>query len=347
MTLQTADSAVRAAPLKGFTRLTVGAIRREADAVVSLLLSDPDGGALPVWEPGAHVDVLFANGILRQYSLCSDPAERTAWRVAVLREQASRGGSSYVHEVLRAGDTVEVRGPKDNFRGTAGAGEKVFIAGGIGITPLLPMIREANAAGEPWRLLYLGAGVRSMAFLEELAALDPAGEKVRVHAKDQHGGLELADYLAAVAADATVHACGPSRLLAELRAAHAAGTLPHLRFEDFGAEDSDVSAADADAGAPDGGPAVGPDDSPFVVETADGLEIDVAAGETILDALQRAGVPALNSCRKGTCGTCETVVLEGIPDHRDDILGDEERALNETMMICVSRCHGERLVLDI
>ncbi|MBO1269201.1 oxidoreductase [Arthrobacter sp. PO-11] len=328
----------------------VSGIRREADAVVSLLLSEPDGGALPAWVPGAHVDVLFANGILRQYSLCSDPADRTALRVAVLREQASRGGSSYVHEVLRAGDTVEVRGPKDNFRGTAGAGEKVFIAGGIGITPLLPMIREAHAAGEPWRLLYLGAGVRSMAFLEEIADMDPAEDRVRIHAKDQHGSLDLADYLdGGVAADATVYACGPSRLLAELRAAHAAGTLPHLRFEDFAADDSDAGppAADPDGGIPDGGPAAGPDDSPFVVETADGQEIAVAAGETILDALQRSGVPALNSCRKGTCGTCETVVLEGIPEHRDDILSDEERALNETMMICVSRCRGEKLVLDI
>lgn len=346
MTLRTADSAVRGTPRKGFTRLTVSAIRREADAVVSLLLSDPDGGPLPTWVPGAHVEVLFANGIVRQYSLCSNPAERNAWRVAVLREQASHGGSSYVHDVLRAGDTVEVRGPKDNFRGTAGVGEKVFIAGGIGITPLLPMIREAHAAGESWRLLYLGGSVGSMAFVAEITALDPAGERARIHAKDRDGGLDLATYLdgvaagRAVASDATVYACGPARLLAELRAAQAAGELQHLRFEDFGADDPD-------AGNPDAGSAPRADDAPFVVETADGQEIGVAAGETILDALQRSGVPALNSCRKGTCGTCETVVLEGIPDHRDDILSDEERASNETMMICVSRCRGERLVLDI
>ncbi len=346
MTLQTADSAVRAAPRKGFTRLLVSGIRREADAVVSLLLRDPDGGPLPPWVPGAHVDVLFANGILRQYSLCSDPADPTAWRVAVLREQASRGGSSYVHEALHAGDTVEVRGPKDNFRGTAGTGEKVFIAGGIGITPLLPMIRAAQGAGESWQLLYLGARLGSMAFLEEIVALDTSGDRTRIHAKDQHGSLDLTAYLGggAVAADATVYACGPSRLLAGLRAVQESGGLPYLMVEDFA---SGLSEANADGSDANAGPSLDGDDTAFLVETADGQEIEVAAGETILDALQRSGVPALNSCRKGSCGTCETSVLEGVPDHRDDILSDEERALNETMMICVSRCRGEKLVLDI
>jgi len=177
-----------------------------------------------------------------------------------------------------------------------------------------------------------------MAFLDELAAVDPDGTRTRIHAKDDAGLLDLAGYLAD-AGGAVVYACGPARLLSELRAAHAAGAVAGLVFEDFGAGSAET---------PDGGAsALGPDDSPFVVETADGQEINVAAGETILDALHRSGVPALNSCRKGTCGTCETVVLEGIPDHQDDILSEEERALNETMMICVSRCRGERLVLDI
>ncbi|MGY2746346.1 ferredoxin reductase [Arthrobacter sp. UYCu723] len=174
MTLQTADTARLSVPAsagKGFVRLTVSEVRREADGVLSLILSDPDGGALPAWEPGAHIDVLFANGILRQYSLCSDPAERYEWRIAVLREQSSRGGSRYVHESLKAGDVLDIRGPKNNFRGTPGSGEKVFIAGGIGITPLLPMIRTAHQNGESWRLLYLGRGLHSMAFVDELAVL--------------------------------------------------------------------------------------------------------------------------------------------------------------------------------
>jgi ferredoxin-NADP reductase len=324
----------------------VSGIRREADAVISLRLQDPDGASLPPWEPGAHIDVLFSNGILRQYSLCSDPADPTAWRIAVLREEASRGGSRYVHEVLQAGDTLEVRGPKDNFRGTAGTGEKMFIAGGIGITPLLPMIRRAQAAGESWQLLYLGARVGSMAFLAEIASLNPGGDRIRIHAKDKHGSLDLMDYLGSrvVATDTTVYACGPSRLLAGLRTVQEMGGLPNLMVEDFGSGSSEADTDDSDPTLP---PVVVPGDAPFVVETADGQEIDVAADETILDALQRSGVPALNSCRKGNCGTCETVILEGIPDHRDDILSDEERALNETMMICVSRCHGKRLILDI
>lgn len=360
MTLQATDAAkpgTATLAAKGFFQLVASELRTEADGVVSVILKDPDGGALPVWEPGAHVDVLFSNGMLRQYSLCSEPADRSTWRIAVLREQTSRGGSSFVHEVLRAGDVLDVRGPKNNFRGTAGSGEKLFIAGGIGITPLLPMIRAAIRAGEPWRLLYLGSNLRSMAFLDEIAGLDPVGHRTRIHAKEGSGALDLAGYLRSegLAADSTVYACGPPRLLSELRLAHEAGVVPQLLFEDFGQSEPD--AGTRPSGAVPGSAAPGGsgqesrnasgDNSPFVVETADGMEIDVAENETILDALQRSGVPALNSCRKGTCGTCETVVLDGIPDHRDEILSDEERASNETMMICVSRCRGERLVLEL
>lgn len=352
MTLQATDTARDASlPTKGFFRLAVSELRREAVGVVSVILRDPDGGALPEWEPGAHVDVLFANGTLRQYSLCSDSAERSAWRIAVLREQSSRGGSSYVHEVLRAGDVLDIRGPKNNFRGTPGAGDKVFIAGGIGITPLLPMIRAAHRAGEPWRLLYLGSSVQSMAFREEIAALDPGGDRTRIHAKEESGALDLTGHLReeGLAADSTVYACGPQRLLKELLSAHGAGAVPQLLFEEFGSDESDGGPGPRGSAAGDvntSGNLHG-DNTPFVVETADGMEIEIAPSETILDALQRSGVPALSSCRKGTCGTCETVVLDGIPDHRDEILSEEERAANETMMICVSRCRGERLVLEI
>lgn len=337
---------------KGFFQLTVSELRREADGVVSVILKDPDGGALPAWEPGAHVDVLFSIGMLRQYSLCSEPADRSAWRIAVLREQPSRGGSSFVHEVLRAGDVLDVRGPKNNFRGAAGSREKLFIAGGIGITPLLPMIRAAQIAGESWRLLYLGSDLHSMAFLDEIAGLDPAGTKTRIHAKEVSGALDLAEYLRSegLAAESTVYACGPPRLLSELRSAHEAGVVPQLLFEDFGHDAPDAGTGPGGSVSGGSGQEFGNaarDNSPFVVETADGIEISVAENETILDALQRSGVPALNSCRKGTCGTCETVVLAGMPDHRDEILSGEERASNETMMICVSRCRGERLVLEL
>ncbi|WP_120521138.1 PDR/VanB family oxidoreductase [Arthrobacter celericrescens] len=337
MTLQAAEAAAAA---KGFTRLTVGSVREEADGVVSVLLEDPDGGALPDWEPGAHIDVLLPNGLLRQYSLCSDPADNTGWRFAVLREADGRGGSTYIHDSLRPGDVVEVRGPKHNFQGSTPAqGVALYIAGGIGITPLLPMIRATESAGRPWRLLYLGRSLRSMAFLDELAALDPDGSRLRIHAKDESGALALPAYLAD-ATGAAVYACGPARLLDELRAAHAAGTVAGLVFEDFG-------GSPLPGETPDGGARGEAENAPFVVETADGTEVEVSAAESILDALHRAGVPALNSCRKGTCGTCETPVLDGIPEHRDGILSEEEREANDTMMICVSRCRGERLVLDL
>ena len=342
MTLQAADAAVLGAPpTSNLFPLAVRKIRAEAEGVVSLFLTDPHGDVLPAWEPGAHIDVLFGNGVLRQYSLCSDPTYRNEWRIAVLREPSSRGGSLYVHETLKAGDVLDIRGPKNNFRGTPGGGEKVFIAGGIGITPLLPMIQAEHISGKPWRLLYLGSTLRSMAFLAEVAALDPDGNRVQIHSKEESGVLDLGEYIraASLGADTTVYACGPQRMLTELRSAHAAGVVPHFIFEDFGSEHEEGDAEPGNSPAQN--------DTAFVVETADGTKIDVLADETILDALQRANIPALSSCRKGTCGTCETAVIDGTPDHRDAILNDQERAANETMMICVSRCFGDRLVLDI
>ncbi|WP_427015546.1 PDR/VanB family oxidoreductase [Pseudarthrobacter sp. P1] len=335
MTLQLASGPAVGVDPKAFFPVRVKELRPEAAGILSLGLERPDGGDLPEWTPGAHIDVQLPGGMLRQYSLCSDPADHTAWRVSVLLERAGRGGSSYVHERLRPGDVLQARGPRNNFAAVPGAGTVLFIAGGIGITPLLPMVRAAAARGADWRLLYLGAGRTSMAFLAELDGIGAAAERVRIHAKDESGPLSLDDYLAGAAPDGDVEvfACGPERLLLQLRAARACGAVAVLHSEDF-------SNAPEGAEPVEGG-------TTFVVETADGTEIGIAADETILEALERVGIPALNSCRKGTCGTCETSVLAGLPDHRDEILSDEERAENSTMMICVSRSKGERLVLDL
>jgi ferredoxin-NADP reductase len=314
----------------GFMPLVVQEIRQEADRVASFLLARQDGEPLPPWEPGAHVDVLIADDLVRQYSLCSSPTDPT-WRIAVLHEEVSRGGSSWLHERVRAGDTLLVGTPRNNFALDPGEQRYVFVAGGIGITPLLPMVAAADAAGMDWTLLYLGSSASRMAFTE---ALRTYGPKVVVHRDSDSGVIDLESALDRLsAADAVIYACGPAGLLAAIEDYAVRHEGCRVVFERFTAD-------------PLSSPARGSDSS-FVVETSDGTEVQVGADESILDALRRTGIPALSSCQEGICGTCETKVLAGVPDHRDQLLSEEERESGETMMICVSRCRSERLVLDI
>ena len=306
-----------------------------ADRVDAFTLGRPDGGVLPAWTPGAHIDLTLPGGLIRQYSLCSDPADPHTWRVAVLHEPDGRGGSVAAHKHLQVGARVHADGPRDNFGFRANRAETVesaesadvfFIAGGIGITPILPMARTADAAGVNWHLLYLGRSRESMSFLGELEAY---GDRVTVHPGQDRGRINLASAVASTGLiNPEIFACGPERMLDALAECCPADSLHIERFtgNGTGAESTDTA---------------------FVVETNDGTEIAVAADETILAAMTRCGVPALNSCQEGICGTCETVVLGGVPLHRDEVLSDDERDSNETMMICVSRSVGERLVLDL
>jgi ferredoxin-NADP reductase len=307
----------------------------EADGVLSLTLADPAGGPLPSWTPGAHVDLDLAPGLRRSYSLCGDPADERRWQVAVLREPSSRGGSEYVHARMRPGDLLPVADLRNNFE-LKPAAEYLFIAGGIGITPLLPMIAAAQAARVTWRLLYGGRRRSSMAFLDALAAYGPAGAGpqalVRVLPEDESGLLPVAEAVAAAGRDAVVYCCGPEPLLAAVEKC-CADAGRGLRVERFAAR-------------PAAGPA-GPD-SPFdVVCQRAGVTVTVAAGQTMLDALEQAGLPVVSSCQEGVCGTCETAVLDGDIDHRDSLLSDAERAAGDTMLICVSRSRSARLVLDL
>ncbi|MEO6309504.1 MAG: PDR/VanB family oxidoreductase [Leifsonia sp.] len=339
---------------QAFFDLEVRSMCLEAAGVMSLTLRDPTGAALPEWVPGAHIDLMLQNGVLRQYSLCSDPSERGQWRVGVLREVAGRGGSAYVHDELRPGDTVRVRVPRNNFS-LVPASAYLFVAGGIGITPLLPMVREATVRKVPWRLIYLGRSRAGMAFLPELEALAAQGGELTVHASDEAGRYPLDLLLAdTMAADPALHlyTCGPPQLLAALTSSLEAVTatgaptgtpVDPARFhvERFVADplaEPGTTAATGDSGA-------GVDEG-FIVEIADGTEIEVPAGRSILESLELAGLNPLNSCREGICGTCETSVISGEIDHRDSLLSDDERAAGDTMMICVSRCRGRRLVLD-
>ena len=299
-----------------------------ADGVVALTLRHPDGRRLPDWAPGAHIDLLLPNGLTRQYSLCGDRWDAYSYRVGVLREPAGRGGSAYVHDALAEGDLVGIGGPRNNFP-LVPAPKYLFIAGGIGITPLLPMVRQAELMGIDWQLLYGGRTRTSMAFRDELAAY---GDRVSVVPRDEQGHLDLPACLAAAAADAKVYVCGPGPLLSAVEKCCADRPVGTLRTERFVPEDR---------GAP-------LRDEPFEVELArSGLAVTVTPGASVLDAVQAAGVNVLSSCREGTCGTCETTVLAGAPDHRDSVLDDEERSAGDCMLICVSRSCSDRLVLDL
>lgn len=310
-------------------RLRVARRETGAEGVAVLYLCDPAGADLPEWAPGAHLDLCLPGGLTRQYSLCGDPADRSVWRIAVLREPESRGGSLHVHEQLHEGADVDVRGPRNHFELVA-APRYVFIAGGIGITPILPMIAAAEAAGAAWELHYGGRSRRSMAFLESLETL--SGNRVTCHPQDEVGLIDL-DRLLGTPQDGTlVYCCGPEPLLAAVEQRCQDWPTGALHLERFAPKDV-------------GEPVL---TGSFEVELAGaGLTLTVPPEKSILSAVEEAGVAVLSSCQEGTCGTCETTVLAGQVDHRDSLLTPDEQAANDTMFICVSRAACPKLVLDL
>lgn len=304
-------------------RLLVTERTMAADGVVQLRLEGPD---LPRWEPGAHLDLVLPSGLVRQYSLCGDPADPGTYTVATRLVEGGRGGSQEVHAQLHEGEEVEVRGPRNRFP-LADAPAYVFVAGGIGITPVLPMLRAVAASGAPWRLLYGGRSRASMPFLDEVEKLGADGDRVSVVAQDEAGHPDAAAFLAGTAPGTAVHCCGPEPLMDAVGAALPDGCTLHLeRF------------APAVSGAAGSGS--------FEVELhRSGRTVRVAAGQSVLAAV-REELPSVSySCEQGFCGTCQQRVLEGEIEHRDELLTDAER--DDSMLICVSRCRGERLVLDL
>ncbi|WP_438803167.1 PDR/VanB family oxidoreductase [Frankia gtarii] len=304
-----------------------------AENVLVVALVDPRGEALETWAPGAHVDIRIPAGQIRQYSLCGDPSDIRSWRIAVLLEEKSRGGSRYFHEQVVKGTEIEVGAPRNNFPLVAG-GSYRLVAGGIGITPLLPMLGELERRGADWRLYYGGRARRRMAFLPELARHP---DRVRVLPEDTEGLLPVDDIVAELAADSRLYCCGPEPLLAATERAFAARGVGNLHVERFRPRPTDDA---------DGAGAIDQRDFDVLLASS-GRLVRVRAGQSVLDALDRAGLDVPSSCREGTCASCETTVLDGEVDHRDSVLSQEERATGATMMICVSRAHSERLTLDI
>ncbi|MEU8637018.1 PDR/VanB family oxidoreductase [Amycolatopsis sp. NPDC048633] len=286
-------------------------VERVADDVVSLVLRG-DEGPLEAWEPGAHIDLALPNWLTRQYSLCGDPGDLSAYRIAVRLDPLSRGGSEYVHWYLSPGRTLEVSSPRNHFP-LRPAPEYLFLAGGIGITPIVPMLRAAVASGAAASLVYVGRSASSMPFASELVAT--YGERVRLFADGRPDLASFADFAG------EVYCCGPASMLTAAEA-----VFPRVHAERFEPTRR----------------VFGPDE-PFEVECArSGATIRVPADESLLDALNHAGRPVPSGCREGVCGSCELSVIDGEPEHRDDIGAPPGR-----MYACVSRSSSPRLVLDV
>lgn len=305
--------------------------RNESDGVVSLVLGREDGGELPAWGPGAHVDLVLPSGLLRQYSLSSEPRDRTAWRVAVLDEPEGRGGSAEVHRVLHEGALIEVSEPRNHFVLNDAPGY-LFLAGGIGITPILPMVARATAMGRDWHLVFGGRTRASMPFVDELAQY---GDRVTLVPQDELGLIDLEASLgAAVPGTTLVYACGPEAMLTAVEQAMESWPADTLRTERFRAGELDSSIQP----------------HAFEVEcTVSGVTLEIGPEESILQVAQDAGLPAFASCEEGTCGTCLTKLLAGAVHHRDSLLTEDERARQNQLCICVSRAVPgcSKLVLEL
>jgi ferredoxin-NADP reductase len=298
-----------------------------ADDVVEVVLQDPSGASLPAWQPGAHVVLRLADGLSRQYSLCGDPAQNHSWTIAVHRAPASRGGSSHVHDRLRVGSLLPVEGPVNNFP-LVEAGRYLMLAGGIGITPILAMTRSLRESGADFELVYCARRASLMAYRDEVAGWHD--DRVTLHADDEDGGpLDLKALLAA-RPGALVYCCGPEGMITAVEDAAPDPAL--VRVERFRAATP---------------PEEPPGEAFDVLVDGTDERIRVEPGESILTALDRAGFDVPSSCREGICGTCETKVVRGEPDHRDSVLTPDERAENGSMMICVSRSLSPELVLDL
>ncbi|NMO05251.1 cytochrome P450 [Gordonia sp. TBRC 11910] len=308
--------------------LSIAARREVADGVVEFTLTEPSGAPLPAWNAGAHIDLVLNPTLTRQYSLCGSTSDESSWKVGVLRDPDSRGGSAFVHENLSEGATVRVRGPRNHFP-LVTSPRYQFIAGGIGITPILPMIEAAEVRGAQWNLLYLGRSRTSMAFLDRFDG-DP---RVQLAPRDEGDRFDLTAFLATPQPNTLVYCCGPNPLLDSVEEACASWPDGSLHIERFTAKVIEASDDALDS---------------FEVECSrSGVTVTVSEGTSVFDAVEAAGVDVLGSCMEGICGTCEADVLEGTPDHRDSVLSQSDRERGDTIMTCVSRSLSKKLVLDL
>ena len=307
----------------------------EAENVIIFTLTDPSYEALPPWQPGSHLDIVLPSGLIRQYSLCGSPEDRSTYKIAVLRETNSRGGSKELHETALVGRIIKIRGPRNHFP-LVEAQNYLFIAGGIGITPILPMIHVAEKIGATWRLVYVGRSLRTMAFLSELETY--RSDNLAFYPTDTCGRPSLQTELDQLTDPTEIYCCGPPSMISTISQACTTVHLQHtLHIEHFGATPDTGSLNTTLL-----------EDDPIEIELRrSGIRLTVPACRSVLDVIREKFPEIPFSCEEGYCGTCETTVIDGIPDHRDTILSPKEQKQNKSMMICVSRSLSGSLVLDL
>jgi len=310
--------------------LVLRQMRLEAEGVVSYELVAADGGPLPAFTAGAHIDLHLPDKLVRSYSLANDPAERDRYVIAVDRAVESRGGSAWMHSVPRPGHRFTCAPPVNDFPLYEDAPMSVFIAGGIGITPIVAMTARLDALGHPWRVHYAARSPQRAAFTEALQRLDRQGGAVEMrYSSEGMGRLDIASIVRDAPAGAHFYCCGPTAMIDDYIAACARLPAQRVHLERFSATQEAATAGGYE-----------------VVLARSGKTLAVEPGRTLLDTLLDAGLNVQYSCSQGICGTCCTPVLEGCPDHRDDYLTAEEKASNKSMMVCCSGSLTPRLVLD-
>jgi ferredoxin-NADP reductase len=309
-------------------RVRVVAVGHPAEDVLTFGLHEADGRSLEPFAPGAHIEVQIPGGPVRQYSLCGSVVASGTYTIAVKKEAESRGGSTGMHERISVGALLSIGGPRNHFPLAPGKHPNVFIAGGIGITPITAMITELHEQKLDWTLHYCARSERHAVFYRELAKLSDG----RVHTYfSEKPILDVDALIGGQSSDTHIYCCGPKPLMDAVARATSSWPQKQVHFEWFTAPANDV----------------GPNTS-FEIELAgSGVVLTVPPDRTILQVLRENGYHVNSACEEGLCGTCETVVISGEPDHRDTVLSAEERATNNTMMVCVSRAKGSRLVLNL
>lgn len=315
-------------------QLEVADVQVEARDVIHVELRAPGGAELPAFEPGAHVAIDLPNGLIRHYSLTNDWRERDRYMLGVARSPQSKGGSLFIHQALRRGMILPVSVPRNGFPLDPSAGQYLFLAGGIGITPILAMIRWCQANARPWRLAYAVRSTQRAAFLETLETI--GGGSIHLHSDAQASGVfDPVPWVSGAPPGEHVYCCGPAPMMAAVKAAASHRDPQTLHFEYFAAPSGDLLPPRED-------------DKAFVIELRrSGRTFTVPADRSILAILEQNGIPIVSSCREGTCRTCETAVCEGSVEHRDFCLTPQEQEAGNTMLVCVSRARSERLVLDL
>ncbi len=317
-------------------QVRVARIWQEAGGIKGFELVGAEGKPLPPFTAGAHIGIHLPNGTIRHYSMCNDPSDAGHYELGILKAPDSRGGSNYMHDEVKIGDVLRIDPPRNNFQLKLDAATYILIAGGIGVTPLLAMARNLNRAGLDYRLYYCTRAAEVTAFRDLLDGTEFAGKVQFVHdGGDPKNGLDVVTTLRDIPANGRLYCCGPGGLMAAVKAASSHWPSSHVHFEAFSA-------------VPELRPTGAGPDAAFEIELANsGTVLPVPADTSILHVLRDHGIAIPSACEEGICGTCIVNVLEGEPDHRDQILTDEERAEGKCITVCCSRSRTARLKLDL